>query len=396
MAAPFALSPKDPAVGLPPIDDFRGPYRWLSNFGLDAFTWRGLVWSTSEHAYQAAKTDDPARYEQVRQAPTPREARNLGQLVALRPTWEAEKAAVMRSILWAKFTQNPGLAARLCATDGRELVEGTTWHDNFWGTCRCATCGDHGANNLGKILTEIRDDLLLVRSAPAKRPHPASFPPQILAVLREVIPKGRVLDPFGGVGKLGRLGPEWEVTSLELEPEWAWRGYENGCAKVIVGDATRLPFPDASWSCLATSPCYGSRLADTYAPPDYGHGDERRSHRTRRTYTLALGRALSENNAGAMQWGFPYCELHTKALFEFSRVLVPGGLFVLDIKDHVRDGKAQGVPAWWVAAAYANGFPEVVERRLVPLKGDQNTARMRKQGHAVVDVEEIIVFRRST
>ena len=27
-------------MALPPIDDFRGPYRWLSNFGLDAFTWR--------------------------------------------------------------------------------------------------------------------------------------------------------------------------------------------------------------------------------------------------------------------------------------------------------------------------------------------------------------------
>ena len=105
---------------------------------------------------------------------------------------------------------------------------------------------------------------------------------------------------------------------------------------------------------------------------------------------------MSEGNAGAMQWSSAYCELHAKALFEFSRVLVPGGLFVLDIKDHVRDGKLQGVPDWWVAAAYVNGFPTVVERRLVSLKGDQNTARMRKQGRAVVDVEEIIVFRRST
>ena len=133
----------------------------------------------------------------------------------------------------------------------------------------------------------------------------------------------------------------------------------------------------------------GSRLADT-RPPDYGTGD---AVAPTVVPTPGLGRALSEN-AGAM--GVSLLELHTKALFEFSRVLVPGGLFVLDIKDHVRDGKAQGVPAWWVAAAYANGFPEVVERRLVPLKGDQNTARMRKQGRAVVDVEEIIVFRRST
>lgn len=373
-------------MGLPPIDDFRGAYRWLSNFGPAGFVWRGVAWPTSEHAYQAAKTDDPALREQIRAMLSPRDAREAGQRVALRPNWEAEKLGEMRSILWAKFSQNRDLADRLRATTGRHLIEGTTWHDNFWGTCRCPACGDRGANHLGQLLMEIRSQL-----SATSPPHPATFPASILAVLREVVPKGRVLDPFGGVGMLGRLGPEWQVTSLEIEPEWAHQGYANGCVEVVVGDATRLPYPDASWPCLATSPTFANRVADTYRPPDYGGAEERRSHRTRRTYTLALGRPLTEGNSGALQWGHPYRDMHLRALAEFHRVLIPGGLFVLDIKDHPRDGVLQGVPAWWVNAALECGFT-FVEGRKVPLKGDQNTARARKQGRATVDYEEVIVF----
>jgi len=232
---------------------------------------------------------------------------------------------------------------------------------------------------------------LVPREVVAPPKHPATFPEPILAILRGVVPKGRVLDPFGGVGTLGRLGPEWRVTSLEIEPEWANQGYANGCAEVVVGDATCLPYPDGSWPCLATSPSYGNRASDTWLPDDYGTSSARRSHQTRRTYTLFLGRPLAGHNAGAMQWGQPYRDLHVRAMKEFYRVLAVGGLFVLNIKDHVRDGVSQGVPTWWSEAAQVLGFTLIEEREVV-LKGDQNTARARKQGRVTVDYEEVLVF----
>jgi len=139
-----------------PIDDFRGEYRWLSNFGANTFVWRGVWWKTSEHAYQAAKTDDPAAFAAIRAATTAREARRMGQEVRLRATWEGEKLGVMREVVTAKFEQNQALVERLLATGDRPLIEGTTWHDNFWGTCRCSRCGDHGRNELGTLLEELR------------------------------------------------------------------------------------------------------------------------------------------------------------------------------------------------------------------------------------------------
>ena len=147
-----------------PIDDFRGEYRWLSNFGADTFVWRGVWWKTSEHAYQAAKTDDPAAFAAIRAAATAGEARRMGQAVRLRDSWEDEKLGVMREVVTAKFEQNPVLVERLLATGDRPLIEGTTWHDNFWGTCRCSRCGDRGRNELGKLLEELRARFIATRS----------------------------------------------------------------------------------------------------------------------------------------------------------------------------------------------------------------------------------------
>lgn len=40
------------------IFTFAGPYRFLSNFYPAPFVWDDILWPTSEHAYQAAKTLD--------------------------------------------------------------------------------------------------------------------------------------------------------------------------------------------------------------------------------------------------------------------------------------------------------------------------------------------------
>lgn len=217
-------------------------------------------------------------------------------------------------------------------------------------------------------------------------PHPAIFPEPILERLRALVPKGRVLDPFGGVGRLGLLGPEWEVVSVDIEPEWAEQGIANGCVEVHVENACRLPFGDDSFPTVCTSPAYGNRFADNFKPTP-----GLKSNTSRRFYRGYLGRELHAFNGGGMQWGDDYRQLHALALREIARVLEPGGTFVLNIKDHVRDGKRQSVPAWWGEAAEAVGL-RYQRGVAVPTRGDQNTARHRKQGKDTVDAELILLF----
>ena len=49
------------------------------------------------------------------------------------------------------------------ATGGAVLVEGNTWHDNYWGCCTCSRCaGRRGRNNLGRLLMKLRAEYMTV------------------------------------------------------------------------------------------------------------------------------------------------------------------------------------------------------------------------------------------
>lgn len=142
------------------IDDFRGPFAFLSNFFPAPVTWEGVEYPTVEHAYQAAKTLDPEEREKVRRATTPELAKKMGQRLTLRPDWPEMKVEVMRSLLRQKFQRHADLKELLRKTGDAHLVEGNTWHDNFWGACGCASCNGQPAQNwLGRLLMEVRQEL---------------------------------------------------------------------------------------------------------------------------------------------------------------------------------------------------------------------------------------------
>jgi ribA/ribD-fused uncharacterized protein len=140
------------------IREFRGPTRWLSNYHEQSILWRGVQFPTNEHAYQADKCADPRIREIFATLQKPRYAQLLGQVIQCRPDWEQDKLRVMLDINRLKFANEP-LREMLLATGDGQLVEGNTWHDNFWGTCLCDKCGNRGQNNLGKILMQIRLEL---------------------------------------------------------------------------------------------------------------------------------------------------------------------------------------------------------------------------------------------
>lgn len=243
--------------------------------------------------------------------------------------------------------------------------------------------------------------------------HPAKFSPEILAILADEV-RGfaatfdgapiSVLDPFAGTGRIHQIADETvETVGVEIEPEWATMH-----PRTIVGNALHLPFPDASFDAIVTSPCYGNRMADKHEPHErcktcggtgkvrnqYRHlrtclkckGEGRNTYR-RNTYRHALDRPLHEKNSGAMQWGDAYRSFHEQAWAEAARVLCRRGLFVLNISDHIRAGHVVPVTDWHVQTLEKLGF---VRLRTI----DVHTRRNRHGANRElrVDAEHVVVF----
>jgi ribA/ribD-fused uncharacterized protein len=151
------------------ITHFDNQYRFLSNFWpVQIKDKEGLVFPSVEHAYQACKCRDKSQRAQFTE-PTmsSAQAKQLGRKVMLRPDWSYLRLNVMRRLLELKFAPGSELAEKLLATGEEILVEGNTWHDNFWGRCSCRNCRGKGINHLGQLLMERRAALRRAR----KRTH---------------------------------------------------------------------------------------------------------------------------------------------------------------------------------------------------------------------------------
>lgn len=260
--------------------------------------------------------------------------------------------------------------------------------------------------------------------------HPAKFNRGVLRLVemhvrceaRRLNRQVHVLDPFAGVGRIHDLPKRIAKTvGVELEPEWA--SCRSGTRR---GDATKLP---PRWTgrfdVVATSPCYGNRMADSHEARDScfeckgtgvvlgttcgdapwlcsscGRADcvcgllarQLREHNTscatcaparcracsgngltrRHTYRHTLGRPLSENNAGAMQWGDAYREFHERVWIEARRVLGEG-LLLANVKNHVRAGHVQHVVEWHAECIGRLGF-DVEQVQEVEARGTRHGA----------------------
>jgi hypothetical protein len=90
---------------------------------------------------------------------------------------------------------------------------------------------------------------------------------------------------------------------------------------------------------------------------------------TRRSYTHDLGHDLTENNVGRHYfWQPEYRELQIALWREVERVLKPGGLFLLNVKDFDRQRERQRLAYWHLATCKRLGF-ERVETIRMPHRG---------------------------
>jgi hypothetical protein len=144
-----------------PIKSFEGEYKWLSNFysspvEIEAFGNKHIA-KTVEHAYQALKSKNIDDFKEILEAETPGKAKKLGQDIDIRSDWNDIKENIMLELLKQKFNKNP-LRQMLLNTKTIKIIEGNTWHDNFWGKCYCGKC-ENGENKLGELLMKIRGSL---------------------------------------------------------------------------------------------------------------------------------------------------------------------------------------------------------------------------------------------
>ena len=141
------------------IEEFKGEFRYLSNFFIIPVYYKKNHYKSSEHAFQARKAIIEEDREYIANATTPGYAKIRGREIICRKTWDKIKVSEMTRIVYCKFSQNKELKEKLCNTKQAKLIEGNTWKDDFWGMIKNEKDEWGGKNYLGKILMAVRKKL---------------------------------------------------------------------------------------------------------------------------------------------------------------------------------------------------------------------------------------------
>jgi len=130
----------------------------FSNFSSFAVEWKGRLWPTSEHAYQAAHFFEtvPELVEEIYKAKSAHVAYKLAKANVDRApeNWEEIKPIIMEEIVRCKLEQNPYVLHKLEQTSDKLIVEDSP-KDSFWGWGP----DRDGRNELGKIWMKLRDEI---------------------------------------------------------------------------------------------------------------------------------------------------------------------------------------------------------------------------------------------
>lgn len=130
----------------------------FSNFSSFQVEWRGRLWATSEHAYQAARYVEvrPDYVDMIAAMTSAHEAYSFmrSHRVDERPNWSEEKREVMKDIVRHKLAQHAYIQQKLLETGAAQIVEDSPV-DSYWGW----GADRKGRNELGTIWMELREEL---------------------------------------------------------------------------------------------------------------------------------------------------------------------------------------------------------------------------------------------
>jgi ribA/ribD-fused uncharacterized protein len=139
------------------VKGFFGDYRYLSNFFNSPVYYEGLLYRSSEAAYQAAKLLPHFRpaLQSVPSATAKKIWKTFGEgslYDSFPEEWDERKYDVMSVVVFDKFYRNKFLRTELLNTGHKYLEESNWWKDSYWGVDVKAG----GLNMLGKILMNVR------------------------------------------------------------------------------------------------------------------------------------------------------------------------------------------------------------------------------------------------
>jgi ribA/ribD-fused uncharacterized protein len=141
------------------ISSFDNDFSFLSNFYPIKIEYYGLIYPSSECAYQASKIltiEEKEPFTKLKSNEAKKLGREIEESGRLRKDWRDVNLQIMKDILGIKFSI-PLLKKMLLKTGDSMLIEGNYWHDNFWGNCYCDKCtAINGLNHLGISLMKIR------------------------------------------------------------------------------------------------------------------------------------------------------------------------------------------------------------------------------------------------
>lgn len=161
------LQNRDPllSVNANPIGFYEREFHVFSNFSSFQVQWRGRLWQTSEHAYQAAHFFDtaPKLVEMIFNMRSGYEAFKFAKANGDKSpaNWDDVKVGLMEDICRHKLQQHEYVRRKLLQTGNLPLVEDSP-SDACWGWG-----ADHkGRNELGKIWMRLREELKHGRGDP--------------------------------------------------------------------------------------------------------------------------------------------------------------------------------------------------------------------------------------
>ena len=125
----------------------------FSNFSLHTICIKDIgEFCSSEAAYNYYKNNDSTYCLKQLNVKSPFISRKLSNIYEHSKEWKNNRIKIMKKILLLKFEQHPDFRKNLLNTSFREIIFNDK-NDYFWGKGENNT----GANNLGKLLTEIRN-----------------------------------------------------------------------------------------------------------------------------------------------------------------------------------------------------------------------------------------------
>ena len=137
-------------------------YSYLSNFYECRIYYKGLLYRSSESAFQAQKCRDESlksKFAYGGEWTSAVESKRQGKHVDIVDNWDSIRDKVMFDVVLNKFIQNRDIADKLIELRHYDIEEANGHGDTYWGTV-----DGMGENKLGLILDSVANILTFIRS----------------------------------------------------------------------------------------------------------------------------------------------------------------------------------------------------------------------------------------